>query len=207
MELHQDCGRAVLVVVAIALAGTVGRPTPADAAIPAQAVSARPPDAISGARATDAWPRVLIPDPGTANILRRGLEEASRLLADARCQTLLTEFRTGPGRSLAETLRDQRVDLQGYLRLIHFRDGSQHPLCSRAIAYTTTGGRVVYVCGYSMERHWRENRNHVAFALIHEVLHTLGLEENPPSTAEINDRVRARCWAALLKARQPVASR
>jgi hypothetical protein len=29
--------------------------------------------------------------------------------------------------------------------------------------------------------------------VIHEMLHTLGLGENPPSTFEITDRVRARC--------------
>jgi hypothetical protein len=29
--------------------------------------------------------------------------------------------------------------------------------------------------------------------VIHEMLHTLGLGENPPTTLEITERVRARC--------------
>jgi hypothetical protein len=29
--------------------------------------------------------------------------------------------------------------------------------------------------------------------VIHEILHTLGLSENPPSSKEITDRVLARC--------------
>jgi hypothetical protein len=32
-----------------------------------------------------------------------------------------------------------------------------------------------------------------ASLVIREVLHTLGLHENPPSTAEITQRVEARC--------------
>jgi hypothetical protein len=33
----------------------------------------------------------------------------------------------------------------------------------------------------------------VIAAFIHEILHTLGLEENPPSSSQITRRVLARC--------------
>jgi hypothetical protein len=40
---------------------------------------------------------------------------------------------------------------------------------------------------------WRENRRRLVASLIHEVLHTLGLGENPPSSAEITERVLRHC--------------
>jgi hypothetical protein len=147
------------------------------------------------------WPRVRVSDPGAAMALRHGLDTASRLLDDAECQRLLAEFRTEAGQPLRDQLLRIRLGIQDYLPLVHFRDGSQHPACSAAVAYTTVGGRVVFVCADSLERHWRSNRNHVVFALVHEVLHTLGLGENPPSSPEITHRVRSRCWSALVAAR------
>jgi hypothetical protein len=39
----------------------------------------------------------------------------------------------------------------------------------------------------------RRNSRHVEAILIHELLHSLGLGENPPSSDYITSRVRARC--------------
>ncbi|HSG01708.1 MAG TPA: hypothetical protein VLA20_11270 [Vicinamibacterales bacterium] len=147
------------------------------------------------------WPHVRVSDPSAAMALRHGLDTASRLLDDAECQTLLTEFQTGEGQPLTAALLQMSLGIQDYLRFVYFFDGSQHPACSTAVAYTAVSGRVVFVCAKSLERHWRSNRNHVVFALVHEVLHTLGLGENPPSSPEITYRVRNRCWSALAAAR------
>jgi hypothetical protein len=37
------------------------------------------------------------------------------------------------------------------------------------------------------------NRGFAAVIVLHEALHSLGLEENPPSSEEITYRVMARC--------------
>jgi hypothetical protein len=67
--------------------------------------------------------------------------------------------------------------------------GSRRCASPGAAAFTS-GGAAVFVCGtnfHSRGRTFREN------ALIHEMLHTLGLRENPPSSAEISRRVAERC--------------
>jgi len=173
------------------------------AAVPAQA-QVRPilqRVSLDTATAVGDWPRVRLSDPGAAMALRHGLDIASRLLDDPMCQRVLTEFRTRENRPLVDTLHRLQLGTQDYLPLIHFRDGGQHPACDDAVAYTTVGGWVVYVCTNSIERYWRSNRNHVVFTLVHEVLHTLGLGENPPSSPEITYRVRKQCWSALAAAR------
>jgi hypothetical protein len=48
----------------------------------------------------------------------------------------------------------------------------------------------VFVCGTTFRRLPPGAR---ANALIHEMLHTLGLRENPPTSTEISRRVQARC--------------
>ena len=48
----------------------------------------------------------------------------------------------------------------------------------------------MFVCGTSFRRLSQGER---ANALIHEMLHTLGLRENPPGSAEITRRVAERC--------------
>ena len=42
-------------------------------------------------------------------------------------------------------------------------------------------------------RNQTQNPSLAEAMVIHEMLHTLGLGENPPSSLEINERVRARC--------------
>ena len=82
----------------------------------------------------------------------------------------------------------------GYLaRLVirygEFPKGSGRCAVAGAAAFTAAGA-AVFVCGTNFQtrgRGFREN------ALIHEMLHTLGLRENPPSSAEISRRVAERC--------------
>ncbi len=58
------------------------------------------------------------------------------------------------------------------------------------------GSRVVWVCSSRLTARARENRRGVEIVLIHELLHTLGLEENPPTSAAINVAVNYRCGAS-----------
>jgi hypothetical protein len=77
--------------------------------------------------------------------------------------------------------------------MVVFIDESRHRLClGTSLAFTTPGSRVVRVCSNELLRQ-SLTRNQLAAMVIHEVLHTLGLPENPPSSREITRRVLARC--------------
>jgi hypothetical protein len=65
-----------------------------------------------------------------------------------------------------------------------------------ALAVTEPRSRVVRVCSSRLVWTWQQNPRHVVAALIHEALHTLGLGENPPSSAEITSLVLRRCGAS-----------
>jgi hypothetical protein len=76
-----------------------------------------------------------------------------------------------------------------------FFDGSTEPRChAGALAFTTPGARVVYVCGLRFWRQWTERPHYTEAAVIHEALHTLGLGEDPPSSEQITQEVLAYCY-------------
>jgi len=73
-------------------------------------------------------------------------------------------------------------------------DGSSQAFCRKAnIALVANPGvRRVFVCKTFAEVQLKEPR--VAESMvIHEVLHTLGLGENPPTSLEITSRIFTRC--------------
>jgi hypothetical protein len=79
-----------------------------------------------------------------------------------------------------------------YLTVLFLRDGAETSLCRlpAVAAATVPGCRHVFVCGAAFRRQGvgaREN------TLIHEMLHSLGLGENPPSPDEIAGRIVRRC--------------
>jgi hypothetical protein len=53
----------------------------------------------------------------------------------------------------------------------------------------------------------RRNPDLAAVIIVHEALHSLGLEENPPSSGEITAAVAARCAAPSAPAAQEMAAR
>jgi hypothetical protein len=125
------------------------------------------------------------------------LNGAQRKLRDHECRKLLTDFRDGEGRSLEENLAPFEAEPADYLAMLVIRDGTGRggaTFCRNpaVAAVTVPKSRLVQVCGASFRLQpsgIREN------TLIHEMLHTLGLEENPPSSAEINAQVHRRCGA------------
>jgi len=142
------------------------------------------------------WHGVKVSAPAAATAIRRALEEASRRMLDPGCQQLLTEFRDGAGRLLSERLAAMSVDVGTYLGWIQFHDGAS-PLCANGwtLMYTVPGSRVVNVCKVAVESAGTDGRDYLAAAVIHELLHTLGLEENPPSSSDITARVKRLCRA------------
>lgn len=117
---------------------------------------------------------------------------AAERLSVARCAAVLSDFRDAEGRTLRERLEASGVTLDDHLRRLWFVRGEGQRPCSstRTSAFTVPGGHMVFVCP-SVFRH--PVTMHDQLLLIHEFLHTLGLGENPPTSAEITKQVTRRC--------------
>ena len=147
-----------------------------------------------GRRTKAKWPLVHVPDPVARYAMNEALDKASALLAEPGCGGVLTDFRDQQGKALADRLVAMDVDVPDYLRMITFIDDSRHRHCaSGAVAFTEPGGRVVRLCVDRLKEAWARDRTYTVAVVIHELLHTLGLGENPPSSQEITKRVLARC--------------
>ena len=132
----------------------------------------------------------------------RARQGASRRLETAECRKLLNEFKDRNGRPLEANLESFQMSPGEYLQMLPFFDGSATTNCRRgAVELVTSPGLLpVYVCpgaaGTAQSRFSSVQLRDPAFAevmVIHEMLHTLGLGENPPTTFEITDQVRRRC--------------
>ena len=136
-------------------------------------------------------PTIFVGGPAALDVARAA-REAMRRLQEPGCQRVLDEFTDSDGRPLRERLGTSTPF--SYLAQLVFREGeiprgSGH-CASRGAAAFTAGGTAVFVCGTGFRKLGPGAR---ANALIHEMLHTLGLRENPPSSAEITRRVAALC--------------
>ena len=140
-------------------------------------------------------PGPFLVDGGVSPLFQRALVLAAHLLTKPECQEVLTDFRDGRGRTLQENLDEWDLTPPGYLERIRFTPGRDANLCnnSRVLASTSPGSRIVFVCGMQFQSLQLHDQRSSAYTLIHEMLHTLGLGENPPASREITERVRARC--------------
>lgn len=136
-----------------------------------------------------------LPSRATRGAFQRVAGRALRKLESKECRRVFSDFADAQGRLLQENLDALGLTPAGYLRTILFRDGTRHVHCRnpRVLAFTSPGSRVVFLCPAQFENAARQNQVHAAAILIHEALHTLGLGENPPNTAEITHGVLARC--------------
>jgi hypothetical protein len=137
-----------------------------------------------------------------AAAVERALEGAARRLESLECQTLLTHFTDRSGRPLTEKLATWGMSAAEYVRQLPFRDGSTVPLCGKkSVRLTAVQGTLpVFVCpggtgqlNSPFSQVQAENPSLAEAMVIHEMLHTLGLGENPPTTFEITEKVRERC--------------
>ncbi|MFI5183906.1 MAG: hypothetical protein ACHQNV_05885 [Vicinamibacteria bacterium] len=133
---------------------------------------------------------------------RRALEDkvpelkAARIGARERlgrpeCQAVLTDFESVNGGRLDLVLRSTGRTAQEQLDLLSFDSGLGRPGCGRPVAASThIQSRVVYICLRPFALLRPVERETV---LIHEMLHSLGLGENPPTSGAITAQVMARC--------------
>lgn len=129
--------------------------------------------------------------------LRRAVQGAGRRLAEPSCAAVLGEFRDPVGRPLAERLGELALAPGDYARLVLFYDGSSDAPCRRprVYAFTSPGSRVVRACPTLGAL--AVSRPEAAEAVvIHELLHTLGLGDDRPSSASITAAVESRCLRA-----------
>jgi hypothetical protein len=135
-----------------------------------------------------------------SGIARRAVEravlDASRRLAAVGCQRVFSDFFDASGKPLQASLDALGETAQGYLGRVLFYDGSSQTRCSTGMILggTTRGSRIVYVCAFQFsDRAGRSASDADAF-VIHEMLHTLGLGENPPAPSRITAQVMERCY-------------
>jgi len=135
--------------------------------------------------------------------LERARAGAARRLQEPGCQKVLSDFTDPEGRTLLANLEPWQQTASDYLRqAITFRDGSSLQNCRKrtVLLVTSRGQLTVFVCpadgstpGSRFAQIQIEKPTLAEVMVIHEMLHTLGLGEDPPTTFEITERVMARC--------------
>jgi len=138
-----------------------------------------------------------------AAALERARTGAALRLQGAECHKVLSDFTDPEGHTLLANLEPWQQTASEYLQqAVIFLDGSTLQNCRKGTVplVTSRGQLPVFVCpaggstpGSRFARIQVENPTLAEVMVIHEMLHTLGLGENPPTTFEITDRVMARC--------------
>ncbi|HYB52433.1 MAG TPA: hypothetical protein VEG84_01075 [Thermoanaerobaculia bacterium] len=123
------------------------------------------------------------------------VELASRMLATPRCQQIFLDFHDPSGRTLQQRLDTLGYTGSGFLDTLRFANGERLDACqsSQVLAATAPSSHVIFLCGLNFFHRQRERPDFSAALVIHEMLHSLGLGENPPSSNEITARVIERC--------------
>ncbi len=161
------------------------------------------PDALHAASKAVERPRLLSRLELTAT--ERAKAGAARRLASAECQKLLADYSDSHGTRLSENLAPWGLSASEYVRQLPFFDGAGVPSCRReSVRLATVPGTVqVFVCPGGPGRLnslfstiEAENPSLAEVMVIHEMLHTLGLGENPPTPQAITAQVRLRCGEA-----------
>ena len=138
-------------------------------------------------------PRLLLSFDAAA--VRQTVEGARARLGEPSCQALLEEFKTRDGLPLKDLVGASGKSLEGHLSELHFFDASNLSACRSAGAYAFTrpGLGAVYVCTKQFTAARLSEPQLAEAVVIHELLHTLGLGENPPTPEYITARVKDRC--------------
>jgi hypothetical protein len=129
-----------------------------------------------------------------AAAVERARKGAARKVESAECQKVFTDFADAKGRPLRQNLEEWNASPAAYIDLVPFLDGSSQPLCrkTKTALVANPGVRRVYVCQAFADLQLHQP-GIAESMVIHEILHTLGLGENPPTSIEITQRVESRC--------------
>ena len=129
-------------------------------------------------------------------VVKDAVNGALRRLGMATCQLVLQDFLDASARPLKARLEALGQTAPGYLASMYFVDGDDAPQCRlhyERAAFTEPGSRVIHVCAWKFAKQFARRPAGGEILVIHELLHSLGLGENPPTSATITERVRLRC--------------
>jgi len=134
-------------------------------------------------------------DSGTRFALQRAVAGANRRLTEPGCLLVLTDFFDASGRKLSAILAATGNDAAATFAPLRFIDDAGASQCrgGTTLAFTEAGGHVIHVCGPRFKARFLMDPAGVEMIVIHELLHVLGLGENPPTSDAITARVVARC--------------
>jgi hypothetical protein len=123
------------------------------------------------------------------------LERARARLSLPRCEQMFAEYVDQNGRPLSAKLRSTGSSAADYLAALYFveADDRQCRADETIAAFTTPGSRVIHVCTARFAERAAPRTRDDEYLVLHELLHVLGLGENPPSPSAITAVVRDRC--------------
>jgi hypothetical protein len=125
----------------------------------------------------------------------RALRGAMQRLWRPECQQVFEDFTDRTGRALTTSLGATAESPADVLAGLYFVDGDDTVRCRTdrlVAAFTTPGSRVIHVCGRQFIKFANQSKPG-EILLIHELLHSLGLGENPPTSSRITAAVMSRC--------------
>ena len=128
-------------------------------------------------------------------IVHAALEGAAQRLSKPDCQRVLDDFQDDRGELLSTVLASKAMTHQEFLSSLFFVDAESDGPCiaHTVVAYTRPRERVIRVCASRFADATLANQKHMEIVIIHELLHALGLGENPPTSAQITAQVMRRC--------------
>ena len=141
--------------------------------------------------------RVYVSDAVAQGVVTRAVAGAVQRLNRADCRLVLEDFADERGQRLDAVLSALDLTPATYLlERLWFVDGSDDLPCRNANgtrAFTSPGHKVIRICTRSLVARSGPGGVSVELLIIHEMLHTLGLGEDPPSSEAITRQVSRRC--------------
>ena len=145
-------------------------------------------------------PAIGAPAGGADRMPTRTLVSVASVRAAAKlrrpeCREVLSDFRDASGRRLSEILEERRTSANAFLASLIFVDGRGVARCAGGgvAAGANPGTIFIGVCKDTFARVQAADPGLAANIVIHEMLHALGLGEDPPTSGEINRQVAKRC--------------
>lgn len=142
-------------------------------------------------------PRIHLADRAARTAVEKAVRGAVSRLSRPACLAVFSDFTDETGRTLRLNLGASKQSAAQYLiERLWFVDGSDEPQCLDApatVAFTAVGDELIRVCATRFASRFAHQRTAGEILIIHELLHALGLAENPPSSAEITRQVAKRC--------------
>ena len=135
-------------------------------------------------------------DPSFGPRVTAAVANAAARLETRPCALLLDDYvDTRTGRTLAENLAATGRTASEHVSALLFRGapGLRPRGGRRVFAFTVPASAIVYLCRDDLLR-IQTFRPLLTAVVIHEVLHTLGLQEDRPSSVSVTERVLERCF-------------